>query len=186
MNFGEGMRRLGIVLGVVGGAIGMLSGYESARTVWNAHITHQRFESLMASPLMLRVAKDAKEFKAENWNEADQVAIMNALAADPDFLKLSPDAQKRVFLRVKGCTAPSEEGDVMDVLVNLGGVKEVMVDKSRLISSIELSTGESIPRTEPPTLIAFMALLLYPLGGFLAPWGAIRVLAWLVAGFFSK
>lgn len=119
MNFGEGMRRLGIVLGVVGCVIGVLSGYESARNLWNAHITHQRFESLMASPMMLRVAKDVREFKSEDRNKADQVTIINALAADPDFLKLSHDEQKRILLRVKGWTAPSDERNVMDVLVNL-------------------------------------------------------------------
>lgn len=34
MNVGEGVRRLGIVLGLVGGAIGVLFGYESAQHLW--------------------------------------------------------------------------------------------------------------------------------------------------------
>ena len=209
MNVGEGFRRVGIVLGVVGSAIGILSGYESAQTLWNAHITHQRFESLMASPLMLRVAKDVKDparyvsggllflknFKTEDRKEADQGTALQNLATDPDFLKLSGDEQKYILGRAKnkGVTSPStagtalgDERDVMDVFVNLNGFKEVLVDKSGQIFSIVLSTGESIPKTEPPTLMAFMALLLYPLGGFLVPWGAIRVIAWLVAGFLSK
>ena len=190
MNVGEGFRRVGIVLGVVGSAIGILSGYESAQTLWNTHITHQRFESLMASPLMLRIAKDVKDHKTEERKKADQDTALKNLSIDPDFLKLSGDEQKYILGRAKdkGVASPSIAGtalgdqrDVMDVFV-----KEVLVDKSGQISSIVLSTGESIPKTEPPTLMAFMALLLYPLGGFLVPWGTIRVIAWLVAGFLSK
>jgi hypothetical protein len=189
MNVREGMRRLGIVLGVLGSAVGILSGFESAQNLWNAHITHQRFESLMASPTMLSIAKDIKWFDTEDSKKADQ------LTADPDFLKLSDDEQKYILGRVKrqgaaspttGGTAPSDERHVMDVLVNLDGVKEVIVDKSGQISSVILQTGESIPRTEQPTLMAFMSLILYPVGGFLAPWGTIRVLAWLASGFLSR
>jgi hypothetical protein len=183
MNVGEGLRRLGIVLGFVGGAIGVLPGYEGAWNLWNAHVTHKGFESLMASPTMSRIAKDVQEFKTKDQWQSDQVVTINALSADPNFLKLPDDEQKRILLRVKGW---SDERDVMNVLVNLDGVKEVMVDKSGRVSSIELSTGESIPRTEQPRLTALLSLLVYPLGGFLALWGATRILAWLVAGFVSK
>lgn len=199
MNIGEGLRRLGIVLGVVGILLGAIYGYEDARAVWSLHIAHQRFESLMTSPTMLRVVKAAK----------DQVATLSDLAADPDFSKLSDDERKYILGRalskglapssapppqtappgslhvVRSEPLPGGQGDVMDVLVNLDEFREVMVDKSGRISTIVLSTGESVPNIGPPTLTAFVLLLLYPLGGFLAPWGAIRAFAWLIAGFLS-
>jgi hypothetical protein len=188
MNVREGMRRLGIVLGVVGCAIGILFGYESARQLWDVHTAHQRFESLMASPTMLSLAKQVRWFSTENRKKAGE------LAADPEFLKLSDDEQKYILGLAKDQgfsptltgAAPSDENHIIDVQVNLEGVKKVNVDKFGRISLIELSTGESIPRTEPPTLMAFVGLLLYPISGFLAPWGAIRVLVWLGAGFLSK
>lgn len=160
MNVMEGMRRLGIVLGLGGSVMGVLLGYDSALNLWNAHVTHQRFESLMASPVMLSIAKEAEE-----------------VAIDPDFRKLSDEDQKAVL---------DVLGRLTNQGVNLGGIKEVNVNTSGRISSIELSTGESLPRTDPPTLMAFVGLLLYPIGGFLAPWGAIGALAWLVAGLRSK
>ncbi|MBZ5675535.1 MAG: hypothetical protein LAP61_14945 [Acidobacteriia bacterium] len=71
------------------------------------------------------------------------------------------------------------------VEVNLDGIKEVVIDKAGSVSSIELLTGESIQRIEAPTLRAYLALLLYPVLGFFAPWGFIRLLAWIGAGFLS-
>ena len=62
MNFREGTRRLGIVLGVLGGAVGAFAGYPSARDLWNARAASNEFESLMTSPTMMKVAKAAKEY----------------------------------------------------------------------------------------------------------------------------
>jgi hypothetical protein len=150
MNFREGMRRLGVVLGVAGSVIGIMSVYESSHGLWNAHIGHQRFESLMASDSLLKTAKDIKAFNTQAWKES-----LNS-------------------------------GAVNSVEVNQDGIKDVTVDRATRISSIELSSGESIPRVDAPKLSEVMAVLLYPIGGFLIPWGAIRVVVWLTTGFFSK
>jgi hypothetical protein len=69
------------------------------------------------------------------------------------------------------------------VSVNLDGIKQVTVDKDGLISSIELSTGESVQRADPPALKAYLIPLLYPILGFLLPWGSIRLLTWVGGGF---
>jgi hypothetical protein len=62
MNFREGTRRLGIVFGVLGGTISAFAGYPSARDLWNVGAANRKFESLMASPTMMKVAKAAKEY----------------------------------------------------------------------------------------------------------------------------
>jgi hypothetical protein len=61
----------------------------------------------------------------------------------------------------------------------------MMVDKAGLISSIELSTGESVQLVDPPALNACLIPLLYPVFGFLLPWSGIRVLTWVATGFFA-
>jgi hypothetical protein len=53
------------------------------------------------------------------------------------------------------------------------------------IFQIYLSSGEAVRRTEPPHPIAYLRLLLYPLLGFLLPWGAVRLLTWVGSGFFA-
>ena len=150
MNLREGMRRLGIVLGIAGGVIGVIFGYDDAAHLWNMHIAHQKFDVLMTSTVLLKVSKDIKAFDTEAWKESLKGPATN------------------------------------HVVVNSDGIKDVTVDKFAQISSVELSTGESIPRIDGPTLTAVMVMFLYPVGGFLIPWGIIRVIVWLGAGFFLK
>ena len=54
------------------------------------------------------------------------------------------------------------------------------------ISSVELSTGESLVRTKQPTALVYLVLPLYSLIGFLIPWGILTTLSWVGSGFFSK
>jgi hypothetical protein len=58
VNIGEGMRRLGIVLGVLGGIVGGVFGYADMQSLWKARADHNRFESLMALPTMQKIATD--------------------------------------------------------------------------------------------------------------------------------
>jgi hypothetical protein len=53
------------------------------------------------------------------------------------------------------------------------------------VLGIQLSTGESIERVEAPRLTAYLAILIYPVLGFLIPFGCIRVLSWVGAGFVA-
>jgi hypothetical protein len=54
---------------------------------------------------------------------------------------------------------------------------------AKLVTSIDLSTGEWVPRVDSPHLTAYLLLLLYPVIGFLLPWGCIRILTWVGNGF---
>ena len=56
----------------------------------------------------------------------------------------------------------------MSVGVNIGGIKEVTADRSETISSVELSTGEPVPKVEPPSVKRYLTLLLYPIVGSFA------------------
>src|SRR5258708_32926477 len=77
------------------------------------------------------------------------------------------------------------------VMVNIEGIEEATIDEATIdrvgiVSSLKLVTGELISRTELPPITVWATLLLYPLIGFIAPWGAVRALAWIGAGFSSK
>lgn len=146
MNVREGMRRLGILLGVWGGIVSGLLAYRDAKAAWDRHTAFRRFESLMASPTMRKAAKAVKD-----------------------------DVQKYT----------DSSWATMSVGVNIGGIKEVTADRSGTISSVELSTGESVPKVEPPSVKRYLTLLLYSIVGFLLPWGAVRLLTWVGSGFFA-
>jgi hypothetical protein len=77
-----------------------------------------------------------------------------------------------------------DRGGAIKVLVNAGGIKEVLAGKDG-ISQIHLSTGGLVRRTEAPGPMAYVRLLLYPLLGLLLPLAAIRILAWVTSGFLA-
>lgn len=184
MNLREGMRRVGIVLGVLGFLVGGTIGYLRLRKAWR---NHTRFERLCSLPIMGGVRTAIKEghapppktLPADVWDRTlDELGIGRV-----------PIARKAAWFEkhVPGLDDPNIEWTV-DVR-GVDGVQTVDADKSGVITAIQLSSGEWVHK-EPQTLRAHLAffgglllLLLYPLIGFLIPWGAIRTLAWVVSGF---
>ncbi len=86
-------------------------------------------------------------------------------------------------------TAADAAADIEVSASGVEGIQKINADKTGVITSIQLTTGEWVHR-EPRTLksrLAFVGhlliLLLYPAFGFLVPWGTIRTLAWVAAGF---
>jgi hypothetical protein len=371
MNIREGARRLGIVLGALGGTVGAFAGYPSARDLWNARAAGKEFESLMASPTMLKVAKAAVAYQkatskidslaskyggvrviephtltyangavSYERNPLDDIAklaerfdvekarkagysddeILNYLtetrkfnvtgalkaeyskgdiiryladipkggkaagqlseidaAVDGKRVKVRAEipagaasaqaeavptfeefkASRRVKVRADipaGTTSAQTEAAVRSytranpgwditaaptadpwsvvsetkpgewdvvsqkpgaklaqggtaipgaapgpvdmpagtvpvpadtVLINADGIREAMMDKGRIVRAIHLATGEWIEESSPPPLKSYVVPLLYPILGFILPWGAIRALTWLGAGFFE-
>src|SRR5215469_16401937 len=67
-----------------------------------------------------------------------------------------------------------DKGGGIKVLVNAGGIKEVLSAKDG-ISQIRLSPDEAVRKTEAPRPMAYLRLLLYPLLGFLVPLVAVHM-----------
>jgi hypothetical protein len=156
MNAREGMRRVGLVLGIVGGTIGALIAYPTAEQLWSARA---------------------------DWFARNAPGLNGPVAYEPKDKALSETPEGDALDRV-AAQMLREKGGIV-VLVDLDGIKEVTVDKAGQVSSIELLTGESVPRAERPPLRSYAALLLYPVIGFLVPWGIVRILYWVSAGFLS-
>jgi hypothetical protein len=188
MNAKEGMRRLGIFLGVCGGILGGFLGYSNAKATWDSHIAVRKFESLMATPTMRKVAKAARDYQHDNpqgktngdrgdWFERNKPDALDEKHGESGEVRADPweEAAKEYERDLRGIV----------VAVNLAGIKQVTVNKTGLISSIELPTGAVIQRVDPPALRAYLIPLLYPVLGFLLPWGGIRVITWVGSGFFQ-
>lgn len=267
MNFKEGMRRLGLLLGVCGGILGGCLACSGAKATWDNLTAYRKFESLMASPTMQKVAKAARDYQKEAWakyretpaaqpaasprdpweeaakqNKAGQTrqakiasklgaisvekapekrdqfggilvegrreATTQATGAPIDYAALAKQAGAIGTSSMSGLQSTpvdyaalakqstggprfvppplaSEEPGGFLVSVNLDGIKEAAVDKAGLFWSIQLSTGESVLRVDPPALRAYIIPLLYPILGFLLPWGGIRVVTWVGSGFLE-
>jgi len=199
------MWRLGILLGACGGILGGCLAYSDAKATWDSHTAARKFESLMASPTMQKVAKAARDYQIDKWGgrriTTGQVAYdaNNQIMEEtkPQDTTHGPWEKYKLPPGAKLVSPPVPVKDPWEVAakeykagkilvsVNLEGIKQVTVDEAGLVSSIELSTGESVQRLEPPTLKAYVVPLLYPILGFLFPWGGIRVLTWVGTGFFA-
>lgn len=192
MNVREGMRRLGILLGACGAILGGCLAYSDARTTWGSYAAHRKFESLMASPIMQKVAKAARDYLRPNIYGDFRVVKSQVLTysdgtiwenvaevspSPPDFDQWKAEQQRLDELKVAGA---------IPVSVYLDGIKQVTVDKAGVVVSIELSKGESVQSVEPPAMKAYAVPLLYPILGFLLPWGGIRLLVWVGSGFFGE
>ncbi len=178
MNVREGMRRLGLLLGVSGGIMGGFLGYSDAQNLCNVWTAHRKFESLMALPTTQKVAHAASVYQSGPWTqyaESTQVDY-DANRGEIKGPQAAPETLPRDFFETYGNILVS---------VNTGGVKSLMADKTGQVLSIEPNAGAWVDRTEAPPLRAYLVLL-YPVLGFLLPWGAVRVLTWVGTGFFAE
>ena len=57
MNLREGMRRIGMVLGVAGAIIGGVAGYASASTTWQSRASARQFQYLRSCPTVEKFLK---------------------------------------------------------------------------------------------------------------------------------
>ena len=121
------------------------------------------------------------------WNTRMTHRKFESIMALPTMQKVA----KADWVTVSGGPVKPPEGYILTpsqggiIEVNLEGIKRVLTDKTGMVSSIELLTGETVRRTEPPTLQAYLAPLFFPVIGFLLPWGAVRVLTWVGIGFLE-
>lgn len=72
------------------------------------------------------------------------------------------------------------------VVIHHDGLREANVDSDGIIQSIRLEAGQVVERGEPPVVASYLKVLLYPLLGFLIPWGTIHALSWVAIGFFQS
>jgi hypothetical protein len=68
------------------------------------------------------------------------------------------------------------------VSVNADGISDVLLDSAGAVASIHFTDGETVRKAEFPVFP--FAVFLYPILGFLVPWGAIRTMTWIEEGFF--
>jgi hypothetical protein len=189
MNFSEGMRRLGILLGALGGLVGGVVGYIGAQPLWAARANHKRFASLMALPAMRKVTMEVKH----------SGTISAGVPSFEDFMKEYSDTGRIFTGRLKDLegvevfesTYADGSRDIFKASPllkgNPDGIEKVHIDATGVISSIGLSTGETIYQTDLPSFFrAYLAPALFPLAGFLLPWGALKAVAWVGAGFFQR
>jgi hypothetical protein len=70
--------------------------------------------------------------------------------------------------------------------VNKGGIKAIHWTKTLGVESIETDDGQTLYPTPAPPAWLYLLIALFPILGFFLPWGAVRVIGWVGAGFVAS
>jgi hypothetical protein len=184
MNVREGMRRLGLVVGVLGASAAVFVSYNYLQTVLTQRARYQAFQALLSSPV---VQKEAEFLR--------NAAANHSLVVGPGS-RYQTDATGTICETVE-CFVT---GPATGWMVNKSGVKALyfwaspydhspIPDKKKPtvsaadVSEIEKDNGQRVYRTEAPGLRSYLLIPVFPVLGFCLPWGAIKTLTWIGLGF---
>jgi len=194
MNLREGTRRLALLLGVVGAIGGCFVSCLELQQVLPQRALHNRFEQLAASDI---VTMERKRIQARpdfipdpppgfTLDKATQVSpgvvlkpipqhgrakLSDAQPVDPnDWQTVQPQVDWSTFIHI-----PSE--------VNKGGVGTINWGTNYAVASIVTEDGQTLSPTPSPAAWQYLFIVLCPIFGFLIPWGAVRAIGWVGAGF---
>jgi hypothetical protein len=67
--------------------------------------------------------------------------------------------------------------------VNKGGIKTIFWKDGWEVDSIDTVEGKTLSPTPAPSAWLYLLIALFPILGFFIPWGAIRAVGWVIAGF---
>lgn len=154
MNLREGTRRLALLLGVAGAICGGYVSYPDLHSVLWVQGQHDQFEQWANSPVV------QQEQKAIQATPPPKI--------DPNYPDLPPGIR------------PLEDS------INRDGIKTIdwfYLDGKWEAGEIDTEGGYHLAWYPAPSLWAYVQPMLWPVLGFLIPWGAVYVIAWVGAGF---
>jgi hypothetical protein len=183
MNLREGTRRLALLLGAVGAILGGFVSYLELQSILNQKERHARFE-LLANSDVLKQERSfiqrttppiiAPEADAGS-SEFDPTQAFIALPENKKsavLLQLSTETQTRLLDQVRS--------------LRLAGVKAIHWTQNLGVASIETDDGKTLYPTPAPNRWLYLLAAICPLLGFALPWGLIRAVGWVGAGFFAS
>lgn len=193
MNLREGTRRLALLLGVAGAIAGGFVSYLQLQTAMEQRARHDKFEQLANSDVVKEQRKTlqspdpyasiAKPVPQHGHAKLSDVQPLpqkpwEKYAKQPDKDKWAKYAQDD----------PSEDVDWSRSVptpsqVNNGGITTINWSHGYGVASIETTSGETLFPTPAPSAWLYLLVALFPLLGFFIPWGTVRAIGWVGAGF---
>jgi hypothetical protein len=135
-----------------------------------------------------------KEFPSGNIAKNAKFDPYAAIAEPKDWEDVDPKTlkpiKKKVYLDDNGnpisqssASSPTS-GYIPDAsTVNKDGIAVIRWTKLLAVASIETQDGQTLYPTPAPGAWSYVAIALLPLLGFFIPWGAVRAIGWVGAGF---
>jgi hypothetical protein len=207
MNVREGMRRLGLVVGVLGAGAGTVVAYTQLQSRLAERAQYKTFQSLVSSTVVQKEIGFLKRNPVKPGAPNQQQSQQPEPAGGDWFQRNAP--KPFVPPRPDQWEGPAPDYSQIAALVgssngwkvNKGGVRAIHFwgstqekVNSRLagdvsaadISDIETDDGQKVYRTDPPGFRSYLLILVFPVVGFFLPWGALKTLTWIGLGFFQS
>jgi hypothetical protein len=167
MNLGEGTRRLALLLGVVGVIVGGFVSYMELQAVPSQRERHSRFERLVTSDVV------QKERKCR----------LLGYTSGCSMVKLPPGAT----LDKPKYTIEELDGSPLASELSKGSISKIHWAKDYSVESIETDDGQTLYPTPAPSAWTYLWVsLVWIVPGFFIPWGVVRAIGWVGAGFVAS
>jgi hypothetical protein len=198
MNLREGTRRLALLLGVVGAILGGLASYMELHSVLNQRARHNRFEQLAASDVvqqehncMVGILSErgcTEHLNGDKWDKyivspsypnAKRISLPNGVIRDyPSSMnneQVGKILNKQFPPDAKGILPQPTEG-----------IRKINWSHDYVVESIETDDGETFYSTATPAAWLYILIATFPILGFFIPWGVVRSIGWVGAGFVQS
>lgn len=67
--------------------------------------------------------------------------------------------------------------------LDYGGIKTIYWNREYEVESIETEDGQYLHPIPAPSAWSYVLIAMLPLLGFIVPWGVVRAIGWVIAGF---
>lgn len=101
--------------------------------------------------------------------------------ANSPIVRQEREGAMRDFPRITN--PPITDSSGWQVTVNSGGIGTITWGSNYTVQSIETTDGQTLYPTPSPGRWSYFLIVILPVLGFLIPWGAIRAIGWVGAGF---
>lgn len=205
MRLENGLQRLAFLLGLIGAVLGGFASFRELQPV----LLYKKFEALKASEVVQQEAhkytadvqqERAHYFAREKWLDS-QVSPINEKATSEETNRRNTRITQ-LAMEARGNAEETlqrlEKIERVHTDVSKGGIKAVhwTVDYRRDsieesvpwprhpdVESVETQSGESFSPEPRPAASAYFFIGLFPIVGFLIPWGGVHAIGWVRAGF---
>ena len=167
------------------------------RISWNLTLSYKPNE---ATDSFRRLSADQQREVFHSLSEQQQVDLVAKLKCEPlppgspstastlENILMPPTLPMGYTLDVKddpyACTA--QPIDPPASTLNKGGIKTIRWTKDLGVEAIELEDGRTVYPATAPSKWQYLLVAAFPLLGFLLPWGLVRAVGWVGAGFSTS
>lgn len=188
MNAKEGLRRLGLLLAVLGALAGCVGSLIYLADVLGDRDHAKRFQELART--YWRVVQQTPITLGEKSSIASQLPVPKLGPTPPkgfENYQAIPYSQIQTppgYQEYQG-KPPQQQDAARKEALRRNGIDEWYFENEGKLSYIKATDGTTVyAATEP--VWSYLLLPVFPVLGFIIPWGAVRLVTWVGSGFFQS